>query len=215
MDEHAYNPADAQNDTLRTRLEFLKKHDIPLLQVVTELDALFSYMASAGRTNNRCFVELGCAFGGSAYILSVFVRPGGKIILVDNTNLKPHKHRKLILNELSKQHDVYMIERSTFDALDKVTKITECRVDHLHIDADHQYESVKHDYENYAPLVEPGGIIQFHDISPREGPLAWTIEVNKLWSQLLLHYRTQSFVDTSFIEQEVRGNVGIGIVEVH
>jgi predicted O-methyltransferase YrrM len=211
----AYNPADADNDVLRSRLEFLKKYKIPLLQVVSELNGFFKYMADSGRTNNSCFVELGSAFGASAYLFSVFLRPGGKIVLVDNANPKPLTHRRRILHDLSQNFDVYMIERSTFDALDAVTEITGCRVDHMHIDADHRYESVKWDYENYAPLVQPGGILQFHDICEREGDLAWTIQINKLWSQLMLHYRCQTFVDLDYSDPDVPGNVGIGVVEIH
>lgn len=37
-------------------------------------------------------------------------------------------------------------------------------VDFLFIDGDHSYEGVKADFENYAPLVRPGGIIVFHDV---------------------------------------------------
>jgi predicted O-methyltransferase YrrM len=36
-------------------------------------------------------------------------------------------------------------------------------VDFLYIDADHSYEGIKADYENYTPLVKPGGIVGFHD----------------------------------------------------
>lgn len=36
-------------------------------------------------------------------------------------------------------------------------------IDHLFIDGDHDYSSVRADFLNYAPLVRPGGIIAFHD----------------------------------------------------
>lgn len=37
-------------------------------------------------------------------------------------------------------------------------------LDFLFIDGGHEYKDVKADYENYAPLVKPGGIIAFHDV---------------------------------------------------
>jgi cephalosporin hydroxylase len=36
-------------------------------------------------------------------------------------------------------------------------------VDFLWIDGDHTYEGCKADYENYSPLVVPGGLIGIHD----------------------------------------------------
>ncbi len=36
--------------------------------------------------------------------------------------------------------------------------------DFLFIDGDHSYEGVKADYENYSPMVKPGGMVAFHDI---------------------------------------------------
>ena len=210
----AYDPAEATHPVLRARLEYLKENDIPMLQVVSELDALFAYMARNGRTTHSCFVELGCAFGATAYILSVFIRPGGKIVLVDNAKREPFVYRQKILAELAKDHDVYMIEQSTFDALDKVTTITGCHVDYMHIDADHRYDAVKWDYENYAPLIQPGGMLQFHDICSRTGDLAWTIDANRLWDELKPQHKTHEFIDTAYSDPDVPGNVGIGVVEI-
>ncbi len=36
-------------------------------------------------------------------------------------------------------------------------------IDLLHIDADHSYEGVKGDFENWSPWVRPGGCVLFHD----------------------------------------------------
>jgi len=56
-------------------------------------------------------------------------------------------------------------------------------IDMLFIDGDHTYEGVKADYELYSPLVRPGGIIGFHDISPH-AHMPY-IEVDKFWHSLL------------------------------
>jgi predicted O-methyltransferase YrrM len=40
------------------------------------------------------------------------------------------------------------------------------KLDFLFIDGDHSYDGVKSDFEMYAPLVRPGGLIAFHDINP-------------------------------------------------
>lgn len=50
-------------------------------------------------------------------------------------------------------------------------------VDFLFIDGDHSYEGVKADYENYYKLVNPGGMIVFHDIVGY-----WTVK--KFWDEV-------------------------------
>lgn len=40
-------------------------------------------------------------------------------------------------------------------------------IDFLFIDGDHNYETVKSDFEMYSPLVKKGGAVGFHDINNR------------------------------------------------
>jgi len=51
--------------------------------------------------------------------------------------------------------------------------------DFLFIDADHTYESVRADWDNYSPMVREGGLIALHDILPRPG-----YGVSILWEQI-------------------------------
>jgi predicted O-methyltransferase YrrM len=53
-------------------------------------------------------------------------------------------------------------------------------VDFLFIDGDHSYEGAKQDWHSYAPLVRPGGLIAFHDISMN---FAET-HVKQLWDEI-------------------------------
>jgi hypothetical protein len=47
-------------------------------------------------------------------------------------------------------------------------------IDYLFIDGDHQYDSVKKDFEDWYPLVKEGGIISIHDSAcNRGGPMYW------------------------------------------
>lgn len=50
-------------------------------------------------------------------------------------------------------------------------------LDFLFIDGGHDYETVKADFLNYAPLVAPGGTIAFHDIQGIP-------DVNRFWNEL-------------------------------
>lgn len=75
-------------------------------------------------------------------------------------------------------------------------------IDFLFIDGDHTYEGVKKDFEIYAPLVRPGGIIGFHDVA-LEGKNAdgheWEslgLQVKKFWDEIRQNYRHEEFRGT-------------------
>lgn len=51
----------------------------------------------------------------------------------------------------------------------------------LFIDADHTYQAVKADYDVYREMVEPGGVIAFHDIKPRPEQ---GYGVDQLWDEI-------------------------------
>lgn len=72
-------------------------------------------------------------------------------------------------------------------------------VDFLFIDGDHSYAGVKADYENYAPLVRPGGLIVLHDVYGLP-------EVKQFWKELKQTERTQTIIGQP-------GGWGIGIIE--
>lgn len=81
-------------------------------------------------------------------------------------------------------------------------------IDFAFIDGDHTYEGVKADFNDYGPLVRPGGIIAFHDILYRDKQP--TIRVDKLWKELKEQYDC-----TEFIGPEGSGKlIGIGFLRV-
>ena len=53
-------------------------------------------------------------------------------------------------------------------------------IDLLHIDANERYLDVKRDWDNYTPLVNPGGIILLHDIH-------YTNDIRKFWNQVKVY----------------------------
>lgn len=79
-------------------------------------------------------------------------------------------------------------------------------IDFLFIDACHTYDGARYDFENYGPMVRPGGVIAVHDlVTPEYSP---HIQVGKLWREIqAAGYKTQ----------ELRANGdygGIGVVYV-
>lgn len=80
--------------------------------------------------------------------------------------------------------------------------------DLIMIDADHSYGGVKTDFELYAPLLAPGGLIVMHDILPnRFDP---EINVAPFWTEVKARYP-----DTREIVADAeQGVFGIGLVFV-
>jgi predicted O-methyltransferase YrrM len=68
------------------------------------------------------------------------------------------------------------------------------QVDVLMIDGDHSYEGVRRDFELYAPLVRPAGLIAFHDIVPHVR--IPEIEVERLWAELRDGYEHVEIVES-------------------
>jgi len=81
-------------------------------------------------------------------------------------------------------------------------------LDFAFIDGDHTYEGVKADFENFGPLVRPGGLIAFHDILPR--PDMPSIQVDKFWAELKTIYKTRDLIGTDASGRKI----GIGLLYV-
>lgn len=212
MDPLAYNPSSVQDPQLRERLAFLKENRVPLYQVVTELDALFHHMKETKRKLAECFVELGSAAGGSAYVLSAFVKPGGTIIMVDE-GWTITRFNRPVVQDLRATFNLTILPLKTFVARRQVADMTKRGIDYLHIDADHRYEAAQSDWANYHTMVRPGGLVQLHDVCLRaERPDV--IGVSRLWADIKKLFATTEFIDTSFVDRPIVGNVGIGLVEI-
>lgn len=88
-------------------------------------------------------------------------------------------------------HSLLVLDANSHDqpVIDAVKRILP-EVDWLFIDGDHSYEGCKSDFENYGPLVRPGGIIAIHDVI---GGIRTDIEhqpgVIKFWSEIKNRYR--------------------------
>lgn len=101
-----------------------------------------------------------CQQGGSALQLGLGTcdAPHWLLALVFDFSITVDSRRTIV-------HDVELPGLCTENAVDFVAKYG--LYDLLFIDADHTYEGVKADHERYAPLVASGGIVAFHDASPK------------------------------------------------
>jgi predicted O-methyltransferase YrrM len=166
------------------------------MQKLSELARLLELLA---QRPPRTVVEVGTAAGGTllgwcavsdpdATVISIDL-PGGPYggDAYDLTQLRSYGQLGQRLHFLPRDsHDI-----ATRDAL--LELLAGRDVDFLHIDGDHTYDGARTDYELYAPLVAPSGVIAFHDILPH--PAAPEIEVHRLWQEVRADGAHVEFVD--------------------
>lgn len=77
-------------------------------------------------------------------------------------------------------------------------------VDFLFIDGDHTYEGVKRDFNNYAPLVRPRGLIALHDVSVNMNP---DCQVHRFWQEIKPQYAHHELIDRDGFD--IWGGIGV------
>ena len=130
-----------------------------MMQICTGQDrqefTTFLDLLSAGPSDIN-ILEIGVDFGATLSAWRAIT--SGLVIGVDNES---YGHRSVEIPNASlvigNSEDPNIIARVQELLGDK-------KVDMLFIDADHRYEGVKRDFENYSPLVKEGGIVAFHDV---------------------------------------------------
>ena len=130
--------------------------------------------AEISKTCKKCIVELGVLWGNTT-----------KILLNNNNNVSVYgidpivpdsKDATLIgdinkINELKMQYNNFIFIK---DFSYNVIKTWKKEISYIFIDADHRYEAVKKDFEDWLPFVEQGGFISLHDSAAnRGGSLCW------------------------------------------
>jgi len=92
-------------------------------------------------------------------------------------------------------------EKRTIDFVDNLAPY-----DLIFIDANHTYEYVKKDFENYHGFLSKGGVLGFHDVKNPDWP-----GMNKFWNELKEtgKYNTQEFICEGY-----RLQYGIGMVTI-
>lgn len=109
-------------------------------------------------------VDLGVDYGHSSFYLAI---PNiGTIYAVDTFDSIGY----YVEHTDNYKHVNAMKEKYNFDNIvfiqglfDDVAKTWSEQIDILHIDGDHSYELVKHDYETWKKFLKEGSVIMFHD----------------------------------------------------
>lgn len=119
----------------------------------------FAQCLDAMRLKRRC-LQLGLGFVGGAH--HIFNQIFDEVLTVDNS--------QYFINQFLSRFPEYKENIITGNTHDPVTKRTVHRLglfDCLFIDADHIFNAVESDFNDYASVVRFGGMIAFHDVLHR------------------------------------------------
>jgi predicted O-methyltransferase YrrM len=164
------------------------------MQKTEELFPLVSYLLL---DPPRRVVEIGSAAGGSFLAWCLAAAHDAVLVSVDIA----HEEEDRMRGYGRKDQTVHLVTGDSHDPETRrqVQDIVGNTVDLLFIDAAHFDEDVRADFEDYSPLVRPGGLVVFHDIAD-QGPIA------QLWSELVDRYPSFKFVED---ENDPWGGIGV------
>jgi predicted O-methyltransferase YrrM len=177
--------------------------DLRPVQVRSEI---VEFLARVRASEPRCVLEIGRGNGGTLYLLARAAAPDALLVSLD---LRDHDRAHSRLFGSFARGDqrvvVRLADSQSEETRDSVATLFGARqLDLLFIDGDHAYEGVRRDYELYAPLVRPGGLIAFHDIV--DGPESAVGGVPRFWREV-----KESLVEpVELIESRAQGGFGIG-----
>ncbi len=133
----------------------------------------------------QAVLEIGTASGGSLYHWLTNAQPGATIVTIDlpNPDYPPNDH--LYPNWTPENVNGYQIRGDSTDPGTIQAAAEYGPYQWLFIDANHTYEATRADYDNYSPLVSPGGLILLHDIAlVRDYEDGNTAGVWKCWREI-------------------------------
>jgi len=161
-------------------------------------------------------LEIGTARGGTLFLFARVAAPGATLVTVDLPHGPfgggyPLGHVPLLRSFGRDGQKIHLVRADSHApaTLQRVTSLLGGGVDFLFVDGDHTYNGVRLDYEMYAPLVRPGGLIAFHDIV--DGPPEAVGGVPRFWDQLR---SGRSHVE-EIVADRKQGGWGIGLIVAH
>ena len=138
----------------------------------------------------KVVLELGTARGGTFFVLTQVAAPDATLVSIDlpsgiGGSGYPAWKNDIFRSFATDQQTVHLVRADSHSpaTMARCRQILRDRpIDVLFIDADHSYDGVRTDYELYAPLVRPGGLICMHDVIPN--PFNEAIEVDRFWTEI-------------------------------
>ena len=138
----------------------------------------------------RVIVEIGTAAGGTLLLLARVAAPEALLISIDlrgsgyGGGYSPWR-RRIYRSFARERQRIVLIDGDSHAPATRELLLRHLAgrpIDFLFVDGDHSYAGVRRDFEDYAPLVAPGGQVCLHDI--RQHPLGHSGEVWRFWQEL-------------------------------
>jgi O-antigen biosynthesis protein len=147
----------------------------------------------------RCFVELGTHFGVSYMAFCQAVKSlgtGTRCYAVDTWagDSQAGAYSDQVLSTLRAHHDPAYSGFSTLlqMAFDQaVERFEPGRIDLLHIDGCHKYETVRHDFETWRPKLSDSAVVLFHDTMERDEERGFGVW--RFWEELSTQFPSFNF----------------------
>jgi predicted O-methyltransferase YrrM len=200
---HLGEPAsleDAVDAAFTARAETI---DLRPVQVRSEILQFLTHVHAA---EPRGVLEIGRGNGGTLYLLARAAAPDALLVSLDVR--EDERARVRLFRSFARGGQSVVIRRA--DSQSEETRASLAKVfgrrqlDLLFIDGDHSYDGVRRDYELYAPLVRPGGLIAFHDIV--DGPESAVGGVPRFWREV----KASLLEPVELVESRAQGGYGIG-----
>lgn len=182
-------------------------------QGYSELEIFYNLLSQHKPKN---ILEIGPYFGGTTMFWINAAAPDAKIILIDRDE-RLKSLLPLWKSWLYDKQELYLLTLDTLADREKAKSEVERllggeKLDFLFIDGEHFPPFFQNDFETFAPLVNPGGMIAFHDIAPP--PYGSCLKLVKYWKEL-----RRSLVDLLYIRSieiicrhRTTGVAGIGVL---
>lgn len=148
-------------------------------EVAQDMWELERLLAIAGAHKPDRVLEVGVWHGGT---LQHWLRMAGHVTAVDDTMFETDEWQEWAQSSGASLNLIQGDSHSA-DVVEQARK--DGPYDLVFIDADHTYDAVKADWENYGPMCAPGGLVVFHDIAERP-----EYGVAQLWAELRPGRRT-------------------------
>lgn len=173
------------------------------IQVRSEIEAL---LALVHEHDALRILEIGTANGGTLYLLTWASAPNARVLSLDIRDFDT-VHRSLFqsFGHAGKKVVLMQADSHLETTRDAVAHFFGGPIDVLFIDGDHSAESVRRDYELYAPLVRSGGLIAFHDVV--DGPTELVGGVPEFWREV----RSELADPAELVESWTQGGFGIAV----
>jgi len=182
------------------------------LQVRSELAAFIALVADR---RPSAILEIGTATGGTFFLLARAAREDACLISIDlpcgSFGGGYPGWRAPLYRSFALHNQKIALIRADSHSADTFSRVTEVLgtspLEVLYIDGDHTYAGVKKDFEMYAPLVQKGGLIIFHDIA--RNPPEPGCDVFTFWEEVKKRYAHREIV-----EDKDQVGKGIGVLFV-